>query len=219
MLAKSLEGKAVRIRWKVAMSGYEIRLPRKGEYANCCRNERHIFPRRGSEREYDIALGEGRIFADLLEMEETEEAALAFACKWGTLGPSYENLGNSLERLFLLRQQFMRVYRDGWNIKDIAKYFEIPAQRKSQKWWPLGEAEIVFCETRGPQDLQLLWYVKSLHNFCWLEVVEDRRGNSSMAICKTCGQFFTRRSISKGPAPVHCSDKCRQRHSRALRNQ
>lgn len=156
-----------------------------------------IMPNSNRVEEYDIAIGETQIVSELIQCNN-DESIIDFSNKWGTLSRDYA----SRREFDAHRDWFTRIYSHKLGLRELGKV----VQRH-----PLGTAEIRFDRCKRGAPLELFWYLKSLSNFVWLEVVQDvgKAGGSLIMTCDSCGEFFSR-TTARGPLPKFCSNTCRQ---------
>ncbi|MBS0240381.1 MAG: hypothetical protein JSR89_18365 [Proteobacteria bacterium] len=208
MQAKGWQGGSIRLQWRKSTGGYQLRdhdefydeLP----WAPGDETPPYICPiegLRGPTIEFELTTAEsGSAIAQLVNMTDSDEDVLGFTNAWGQL----DRGGNSKQALLNFRDQLRRVCSSRSKFREIEKIMGDQT---------LGQAAIRFgrrAKGRGPIDL--LWYVNSLRDFCWLGLAEDLGGigGSTLIKCSDCGKWFQKRGL-KGPAPEHCSNACRQR--------
>jgi hypothetical protein len=202
MQNKNLSSSTVRLEWSRSLEGYESR-----RFERVRNPLLQFLVARGARREiYDVALGEKRIFVDLLNMEKTPEGALSFANKWGLLDVDQTSLGDFYNLRDWMRAAIAHARRYG-----VKALVEPPDEKVV-----LGTAEVRIAPKPGSKKTgELLWYANSLRLFCVLQVWSELGGAAEVVMCEQCGDFFTK--SRKGPSPSTCSDKCRHAKMRRRR--
>lgn len=218
MVAKRWSGGTLRLRWRRHKAGYVLRQPsmKRGDPRLFPDDldeglpdefrEIRLFPIAGEVEEYEVALGESRIFAELLRSPETDEGFIEFSNKWGMLREYPTDKSHFLG----LRRVMANAYEKKLSVNDLGPFLE----RLHRVAGPIAQANIAFGRKNKRSRPELMWYVRSLSEFCHLEFFQDLGGVSHVAKCAGCGRYFTRSSV-KGPAPEHCSNACRQKLYRA----
>ena len=160
-----------------------------------------------SNEQFDVALGEAKIFADLLTAGDTDKGVLDFCHKWGTFHGT--PLAKSEFRDF--RKEILAFYRKKSSVEDVAKWYSrVQKSDADPVSLPVGSFELVFTKASRASKPEMTWYARSIRGFIVLEVLADLGGISEVSLCSTCGLYFKRNGRT-GPFPEHCSNACRQR--------
>jgi hypothetical protein len=181
-----------------------------------------VVPRGGRPTPYELSLGEvnqeGRVaFIDLANMPLTPEGVQSFTKRWGLLedSPSFrvahyyrtaENMetacvsGNRGE--FDVMAKIIDKYRKGLG----------PLQTRFG-WRGAQRQPYPFLEPSSQP--YLFFEASSLHQFCWLDLMQTYSGGADVSCCPGCGTFLAMRNW--GRPKKHCSDACRTRASRSRR--
>ena len=155
---------------------------------------------------FDVALGEAKIFADLLAAGSGDQGFLNFCRKWGTFN------GFILAKMEFLtfRKEIETFYEKKFSVADIAKWYSRHQTTSEVFSVPIGSFELAFTKPTRTRSPQMTWYARTMQGFIVLEVLSDLGGISEVSSCSSCGSYFTRSDL-RGVRPQHCSHACRQR--------
>lgn len=198
-----MQSDAILLKWFRHADGYKIRsldefeanainLPPWEMPTQC------IFPRSDRLEEYVVGLGEKQIFSELLACSDEDAAIIAFSNKWGTLDDKFP----SRESFLKTRNWFRHIYTHRFKLRELAT---------AMVSRPLGTVEIRFDRRTRRSSPELLCFVKSLHDFLWLEVAQDL-GNTKRSFvvrCSRCGKLRPMQFIT-GRKRKYCSNGCKQ---------
>ena len=158
-----------------------------------------LVPRGGPTRSYNVTLGEGLIFRDIVTGRRKEAASVAieFTSKWGLLSAAPYTL---LQDIMLMRLRLLSLL-DGKR-----KFKALAAAHEGLR---LGSADIRVARRHATDAPDIFWHIRSLEAFVWLEYLAHAGGAVGLQRCQFCSEYFKRRGVS-GPSPKYCGGACKQ---------
>jgi hypothetical protein len=161
----------------------------------------YIRPMSGEREPYEVGLDEIDLVREFANTSATEDGLLAFHQKWGLLS----NASLTVEETNHHRTVIL------WGAAH-ATQKQLSGHFRTLKNELLGKINVKVTGS-GSLGLETAFYVSTLLQFCWFQLLQRRFGKAAVSRCRACGALL--------PIPVtkprkFCGNACKTRHHRMV---